>query len=872
MWPKFVDMTDNECKLMLRKLELEAYGNMVSALRAQGPLTDEKKSLLMDIAAELHIPRERYSAEIRRAVNDEKLSTIAQQIYGPNTEIKWAIEGRREIPIIPRLHAQTAYSFLADKIANITAAENAKLPFPTKANRKEVEPVKPDKPKRRSVKKPKQENEGPSEENSKEKSNDEKSKALPSDILNDGCVKSAVDKNENANAPLQKVFLGETFGNNFPIIKSGTNSPVKKRRVVAKTTVNKPLTTVAPKNAKNGKAVATPKTMPSSISKPTQIISAVKQGTSTGHKVVAVGSSIPPSALKVVNKNFNSQFSSNPTFPTSSPVVTGIKVMTPRSSVTTAASRSEPGTGFPRFMRPNLASVRPNVTNNLTGVKHNVVVMQKNPPIKRNVTFTHKDTPDKVLKRKMPNSVPLHLESPHSKVPKLNQDSTPAVSTSSQGSVRMKGANQNSFSNLPSQLSKPPSGYLPSTSISNNVKTYTKSKLILPLDHTKSKCITSSITPAKSPSPAPITSVPKPLPLKPAQSPVIPESKPGPLLKKITKAPAPSTPVMNRILTPSSSSVPVASSTKIIITDNEGKVLGTVPSSSITSPQSQLNLLFASSAPSTDVLSKSTTVSSNSAGSNDSSTKVKSVVIPSSKSTTCYVSLAGLMSSPVPENQTLDVDLSEIGGTSSGVCDTQNIGSKSQFNFTVEQEPIVVNVPSTSDTSCSSSFIPSYCLSTSTEVNEEATDLNETDAEGVGILDPVTGVYSFPFDENESNQDSTVSVNSLPSSLDLTDQLDCNSSTHMLAVSPGSESANDSSLSHMVEETVISECKLDQSALDENCENETVNECDISNISVTEVTLEETLECFEADDTQGMYSEEIVEKDSQSIDSVFENL
>lgn len=52
---------------------------MVSALRAQGPLTDEKKSLLMDIAAELHIPRERYSAEIRRAVNDEKLSTIAQQ-------------------------------------------------------------------------------------------------------------------------------------------------------------------------------------------------------------------------------------------------------------------------------------------------------------------------------------------------------------------------------------------------------------------------------------------------------------------------------------------------------------------------------------------------------------------------------------------------------------------------------------------------------------------------------------------------------------------------------------------------------------------------------------------------------------------------
>jgi len=59
--------------------ELDAYGNMVSVLRAQGPFTNEKQKLLQELAKVLHISNERYRAEIRRAVNDEKLATIEEQ-------------------------------------------------------------------------------------------------------------------------------------------------------------------------------------------------------------------------------------------------------------------------------------------------------------------------------------------------------------------------------------------------------------------------------------------------------------------------------------------------------------------------------------------------------------------------------------------------------------------------------------------------------------------------------------------------------------------------------------------------------------------------------------------------------------------------
>jgi hypothetical protein len=51
-------------------------------------------------------------------------------IAGPNTSTDWAIEGRRLIPLMPRLVPQTAFTALANNVANIAAAENAKLPPP----------------------------------------------------------------------------------------------------------------------------------------------------------------------------------------------------------------------------------------------------------------------------------------------------------------------------------------------------------------------------------------------------------------------------------------------------------------------------------------------------------------------------------------------------------------------------------------------------------------------------------------------------------------------------------------------------------------------------------------------------------------------
>lgn len=63
----------------LCNVELDAYGSMVSVLRAQGPFTSEKQKLLQELAKVLHISNERHRAEVRRAVNDEKLATIAEQ-------------------------------------------------------------------------------------------------------------------------------------------------------------------------------------------------------------------------------------------------------------------------------------------------------------------------------------------------------------------------------------------------------------------------------------------------------------------------------------------------------------------------------------------------------------------------------------------------------------------------------------------------------------------------------------------------------------------------------------------------------------------------------------------------------------------------
>ncbi|XP_011151712.1 BRCA2-interacting transcriptional repressor EMSY isoform X1 [Harpegnathos saltator] len=128
MWPMRLEMTRDECRKCLRYLELDAYGSIVSVLRAQGPFTSDKQKLLQEIAKMLNISNERHRAEVRRAVNDEKLATIAEQLNGPNTGTDWTIEGRRTIPLLPRLKGRSVFTTLANSLSLATAVANAKSP------------------------------------------------------------------------------------------------------------------------------------------------------------------------------------------------------------------------------------------------------------------------------------------------------------------------------------------------------------------------------------------------------------------------------------------------------------------------------------------------------------------------------------------------------------------------------------------------------------------------------------------------------------------------------------------------------------------------------------------------------------------------
>ncbi|EMP34276.1 Protein EMSY [Chelonia mydas] len=118
--------------------ELEAYAGVISALRAQGDLTKEKKDLLGELSKVLSISTERHRAEVRRAVNDERLTTIAHNMSGPNSSSEWSIEGRRLVPLMPRLVPQTAFTVTANAVANAAIQHNASLPVPAETGNKEV--------------------------------------------------------------------------------------------------------------------------------------------------------------------------------------------------------------------------------------------------------------------------------------------------------------------------------------------------------------------------------------------------------------------------------------------------------------------------------------------------------------------------------------------------------------------------------------------------------------------------------------------------------------------------------------------------------------------------------------------------------------
>ena len=99
MWPKVLDHSKEECLGLLRRIEVAAYAAVIDALRAGGDITDEKKAVLSELGKHLSVPLERHKTEIRRAVNDELLATIAHHVVGPENCERWRKEGRRIIPV-----------------------------------------------------------------------------------------------------------------------------------------------------------------------------------------------------------------------------------------------------------------------------------------------------------------------------------------------------------------------------------------------------------------------------------------------------------------------------------------------------------------------------------------------------------------------------------------------------------------------------------------------------------------------------------------------------------------------------------------------------------------------------------------------------
>ncbi|XP_066141227.1 BRCA2-interacting transcriptional repressor EMSY [Euwallacea fornicatus] len=141
MWPILLDLTEEESLQSLRHLELEAYSSLVSALRAQGSLNPDKRRILKESSVLLNISTERHKAEIRRAISDERLNTIAYHISGQLNSLEdWAQEGRRLVPLLPRALPQTSYSEVADEASEAAFQSNKQLPLPAHTERKRPQP------------------------------------------------------------------------------------------------------------------------------------------------------------------------------------------------------------------------------------------------------------------------------------------------------------------------------------------------------------------------------------------------------------------------------------------------------------------------------------------------------------------------------------------------------------------------------------------------------------------------------------------------------------------------------------------------------------------------------------------------------------
>ncbi|CAG9765973.1 unnamed protein product [Ceutorhynchus assimilis] len=141
MWPRLLDMTREESVESLRNLELQTYSSLVSVLRAQGSLNNDKRRVLKETGILLNISKERHKTEVRKAVNDETLHTIAYHMNGQINSIEdWAIEGRRFVPSLPRIPSESVYVGLADELSELTSLDNNELPPPSDTRRTQASP------------------------------------------------------------------------------------------------------------------------------------------------------------------------------------------------------------------------------------------------------------------------------------------------------------------------------------------------------------------------------------------------------------------------------------------------------------------------------------------------------------------------------------------------------------------------------------------------------------------------------------------------------------------------------------------------------------------------------------------------------------
>lgn len=56
------------------------------------------------------------------------MNVLLSRLNGPNTGIDWTLEGRRTIPLLPRLKAQSAFTTLANSLSFTTAIANENKP------------------------------------------------------------------------------------------------------------------------------------------------------------------------------------------------------------------------------------------------------------------------------------------------------------------------------------------------------------------------------------------------------------------------------------------------------------------------------------------------------------------------------------------------------------------------------------------------------------------------------------------------------------------------------------------------------------------------------------------------------------------------